>query len=133
MEWVRKLTTGTVVTTSYSNVAVPANTTVYLSFDKDPSILATKVYQTTTDAAGHYSFTINTVNMGTSGFNQDAMIWVADFAARRDTLNFVGSTPSGTLTGEQGVYSQSSNNQYGIYSTNIRNAVNLTYNSFTAN
>lgn len=133
MSWVRKVLTGTVVSTSFTNVPVPANTTVFLTFDKDPTLLSSKVYQTTTDASGSYTFNVNTVAMGTAGFNQDANVWVPDFAARRDTLNFVGSTPSGTLNGLNGVFGQASNMQFGIYSSNIRNAVNISYNAFTPN
>lgn len=133
MSWIRKVTTGTVVTTSFTNIAVPANTPVYLTFDKDPTLLASKIYQTTTDANGFYTFTLNTVASGTSGFNQNATIWIPDFASRRDTLNFVGTTPSGTLTGLPGVFGQSSTLENGVYTSNIRNAVNLSYNAFTPN
>jgi hypothetical protein len=134
MNLVRKVTTGTVVSLSTTNIAVPANVPVYLSFDKDPTQLATKVYQTTTSATGTYTFVINTVpSTSSSGFNQDATIWVGDYATSRDTMNFNGTTFLNILPGAQGVYNKTTTNQFGVYTSDIRNATNLNYGSFTAN
>jgi hypothetical protein len=134
MNLVRKVTTGTVVSLSTTNIAVPANVPVYLSFDKDPTQLATKVYQTTTSATGTYTFVINTVpSTSSSGFNQDATIWVGDYANSRDTMNFNGTTFLNILPGKQGVYNKTTTNQFGVYTSDIRNATNLDYNSFTQN
>lgn len=133
MNLVRKQTTGTVVTMSSTNIAVPANTTVYLSFDKDPTLLTTKVYQTTTNAAGVYTFNLSTVAVGTSGFNQDATIWVADYATSRDTANYNGVNFINITPGLPGVYNKVTTTQNGVYNTEIRNAVNMNYNAFTPN
>ena len=92
VNYVRKVITGTVIAMSTTNVAVPANTPVFLSFDKDPSTLSPKIYQTTTDAAGNYTFNLTTVPVATPGFNQNATIWINDWATSRDTLNYNGST-----------------------------------------
>lgn len=124
--------TGTLVIPS--TVVVPApNTIVYLTFDKDPTILANKVYQTTTSANGSYTFNLNTVAMGTPGFNQNATIWAPDMAGRRDTVSFSNSTPTGTITGPQGVFGQTQTTRTGIYTSSIKNAVNLNFSAFTAN
>ncbi len=135
MNMIRKNITGTVIALSTTNVAVPANTTVYLSFDKDPALLTSKVYQTTTDAAGRYTFTVTTVPVNTPGFNQDATIWVADYAATRDTLNYNGANNTflNTTPGPLGVFRSNPTFQSGVYSTDIRNATHLTYSMFTPN
>ncbi|MDP1800352.1 MAG: hypothetical protein Q8L81_03295 [Bacteroidota bacterium] len=133
MNLVRKVTTGTVVAFSTTNVAVPANTTVYLSFDKDPTLLTTKMYQTTTNAAGVYTFNLSTVNVGSTGFNQDATIWIADYATSRDTANYNGVNFINITPGVQGVYNKVTTTQNGVYNTEIRNAVNMNYNAFTPN
>lgn len=128
--------TGTALPTSVpggTNIAVPAGLTVYLSLDKDPTTLAPKMYTTQTDANGRYSFTLNTVNSGTSGFNQNASIWVADYATTRDTVRIVDGNNAPTVTGRAGVFNSISTNQNGVYTNEIRNATNLNYNSFTAN
>ena len=133
MNLVRKQTTGTVVTMSSTNIAVPANTTVYLSFDKDPTLLTTKMYQTTTNAQGVYTFNLNTVALGSTGFNQDATIWVADYATSRDTANYNGVNFINITPGLPGVYNKVTTTQNGVYNTEIRNAVNMNYNAFTPN
>lgn len=125
--------TGTLSVGSTTLVPVPANTLIYLTFDKDPSILTSKVYQTTTGANGSYSFTVNTVAMGTSGFNQDATVWAPDFAAKRDTVTYSNATPTGTITGPMGVFSQIQTVRNGVYTYSIKNATNLNYSSFTQN
>lgn len=133
MNLVRKVTTGTVVAFSTTNIAVPANTPVYLSFDKDPTLLNTKMYQTTTSANGSYTFNLSTVPVGTSGFNQDATIWVADWATSRDTMNFNGTNFINITPGVQGVYNKATTTTNGVYSTEIRNAINLGYGAFVPN
>ncbi|MBA2611769.1 MAG: hypothetical protein H0U95_07360 [Bacteroidetes bacterium] len=133
MNLVRKVTTGTVITMSSTNIVVPANTTVYLSFDKDPTLLVPKVYQTTTNASGVYTFNLNTVAVGSAGFNQDATIWIADYATARDTANYNGANFINITPGLPGVYNKVTTIQNAVYSTEIRNAVNLNYNAFTPN
>ncbi|MBL7922520.1 MAG: hypothetical protein JNJ40_19540 [Bacteroidia bacterium] len=133
MNLVRKVTTGTVVAFSTTNIAVPANTPVYLSFDKDPTLLNAKMYQTTTSANGSYTFNLSTVPVGTSGFNQDATIWVADWATSRDTMNFNGTNFINITPGVQGVYNKATTTTNGVYSTEIRNAINLGYGAFVPN
>ncbi len=135
INFVRKTVTGTVTAFSFTNLAVPANTPVYLSFDMDPSQLAPKMYQTTTAANGTYTFSgISTVPSGTSGFSQNATIWINDYATGRDTANYNGVNFISITPGLQGVYNKVTNaSQTGVFSTEIRNAVNLTYISFTQN
>ncbi len=135
MNLVRKTVTGTVTAMSTTNLAVPANTTVWMSFDKDPGQLAPKLYSTVTNAAGVYTFSnIATVALGTTGFNQDATIWIADYATSRDTANYNGTTFINITTGLPGVFNKTTNaSQTGVYSTEIRNAVNLNYGVFTPN
>jgi len=131
---VRKVTTGTVVTMSNTFIPVPANTTVYLSFNMDPTTLAPKIYQTTTNSSGTYSFNLSTVPAGTTGFPaQAATIWVADWATTRDTMNFNGTTYLNTITGVPGVYNNAQTNNAGLYSTEIHNAVNFGFGGFTPN
>lgn len=134
INYVRKVVTGTTTAFSTTNLAVPANTPVYLNFDKDPTQLATKMYQTTTNASGVYTFNLNTVAVGTAGFNQDASIWIADFATGRDTANY---TPAGAFIsitpGLQGAYNRVNTTQFGVYTSEIRNAINLTYSAFIPN
>lgn len=130
-----KITTGTVVAIGgFTNVPVPAGQTVYMSFDKDPTTLAPKMYSTTTDATGKYTFTgISTVASGTSGFGQTASLWVADYATTRDTFVIVNNVNQSPITGPAGVFNQETNTQFSVFSNEIRNAVNMFYNNWTAN
>jgi hypothetical protein len=131
---VRSVTTGTnPAVISTTNVPVPAGTVVYMNFSNDPTLLATKQYTTTTDASGYYSFTFATVAPGTTGFSQNAVIWVNDRAATRDTLKIVGSTITGTVTGLPGVFSGNSTNQNSVFNGEIRNATHFSYGGFTPN
>lgn len=116
-----------------TNIAVPAGITVYMNFDKDPSILATKLYTTTTDANGRYSFTFPTVASTTPGFFQNATVWVADYASTRDTLRIVNGASAPTTTGPNGVFGNSTTTQNGLFNNEIRNATNFSFNGFTAN
>jgi hypothetical protein len=119
----------------YSTTVVPvSNTNVYMNFNMDPTLMATKQYTATTDAMGNYTITVSTVKNGTPGFNQNALIWVADRAGTRDTVKIVnGTTVNPYTTGPSGVFNSVNTFQLGVYNTEIRNAVNLTYSSFTPN
>lgn len=116
-----------------TNIAVPAGVTVYMTIDKDPTTLAPKMYTAQTDANGRYSFTFNTVNSGTTGFNQNGTIWVADYATTRDTLRVVDGNNAPTTPGRSGVFNNVSTNQNALYTNENRNATNLNYSSFTSN
>jgi len=133
MNVVRHVTTGTVVTITTTNIPVPAGTKVYLDFSNDPVLLTTKQYNTTTDAMGSYTFNIPTVAAGTAGFPQNALIWLADYATTRDTVKYIGSTPTSTVPGLPGVFNSINTSQFGVYNTEIRNSVNLNYGAFTPN
>lgn len=119
-------------------VPVPAGTKVYLDFDKDPTTLATKRYETTVDASGNYTFNLATVSSTATSFNQDASLWVADYSRTRDTVLVVGTgtaaiSGGANITGKAGVYNNNTNFTGGVYTSEIRNAINLTYTGFTAN
>ncbi len=111
---------------TYSLTFPAPNRVVYLEYDKDPMTLTKKIYTTTTDASGHYSFVVTTPNMGIVGFNNAAKIYTADFAATNDTIKFTG----GVNTGKPGVFPGGTLNSNTIYSTVIRNAQNFSYNTF---
>ncbi len=137
-EWVRSAmatpTSPAVNTTT--NIPVGAGVTVYLSLDKDPVTLMKKMYMTTTDAAGRYSFTgLSTVAAGTSGFSQNADIWVADLNKTRDTLRLVGTTviATSTITGKTGVYNNVLITAGGLFNNENRNGQNINMTSFTQN
>ena len=128
MNFVKEVLTGTVVSITTTMVPVP-NHKVYLNFSNDPNTQATKAYEAVTDASGYYSFTLTTVAPGTTGFNQNASVYVPDFATTRDTLR-----PNNTIkTGRAGVYSGTTINQNGVYNNAIRNATHFSYSSFTQN
>jgi hypothetical protein len=122
-----------VVVPGGTNIAVPAGITVYMSLDKDPTLLTTKLYTATTDANGHYSFTFPTVAATTPGFLQNATIWVADYAATRDTMRVVNGSNAPTTAGPSGVFGNNSTNQGGLYNNENRNATNFSFNGFIAN
>ena len=112
-------------------VPIGAGVTVYCEYDMDPFTFTKKVYTTTTDANGNYSFsTIRTPNnLGLTGFNYNAKIYVNDMNSTYDTIRFDGTISTGIRSG---VYSSSSNstgaNQ--IYSNVIYNSFNLSYGTF---
>lgn len=119
-----------VITTT--NISVPSGITVYMSLDKDPTTLAPKLYTTTTDANGRYSFTgFNTVALGTAGFNQNGTIWVADWATTRDTVRVINGVSASTLTGPTGVFGNVSTIENGLYTNENRNATDLLHNGGT--
>lgn len=126
IDYVKEVMTGTLVTLTTTYVPV-AGRKVYATITKDPTSLVAKTYEVTTDANGRYTFDIATVASGTSGFgNQNATIWVADFATTRDTLKANNTIK----TGKSGVYSMITNTENGLYNLHIRNAVNFDYSSF---
>jgi hypothetical protein len=121
-------------------VPVPAGTKVYLDFNIDPTTLATKRYETTTDAAGNYTFNLATVSSTATSFAQNASIWVADLSKSRDTVLVVGTgtaaiSGGANITGLNGVYGKTTRNEASLFSTTIRNASHLSFSapSFTAN
>ncbi len=117
-----------------TNMPVPAGVTVYLRLDKDPTTLAPKMYTTTTTSNGTYQFTgISTVDAFTSGFNQDADIWVEDYASTQDTIRITDATTVTRITGKSGVYNQVWNFQSSLYTNEVRNGVHFFMNSFTQN
>jgi len=118
---------------STTNVTVGSGLTVYCNFNMDPTQLANKMYQTTTDASGSYTFNVSTVNAGTPGFAQNATIWVADLNANRDTVSIIVGTSTTNVTGLPGVFNGVQTNQNGVFNTEIRNATNLNYGAFTPN
>ena len=109
-------------------VPVPAGRVVYLNFKNDPTLLAAKMYTTTTDASGYYTFNVATVSQTAPGFNQTADLWVNDFATTRDTLKL-----SGLKTGPAGVFQEDNTSQFNVFNNTIKNATHLTYTSFIAN
>ncbi|MBX3163008.1 MAG: hypothetical protein KF900_00890 [Bacteroidetes bacterium] len=128
---IRHYTRGTEASTStivFDTTIALANRVVYLDFSKDPTLLTTKTYTTTTDANGKFTFNVSTVASGTSGFNaQNATIWIPDMIATRDTLK----APSSRVTGKSGVFNKTTLGVNGIYTGDIKNANYINYNSFT--
>lgn len=121
--WVHAAATGAA---TYSLTYPAANRMVYLEYDKDPMTLTKKIYSTTTDANGRYSFVVNTPNMGIAGFANAAKIYTTDWATTNDTVKFTG----GVNTGKPGVYPGGTMNTTGVYSTVIKNAQNFGYMTF---
>ena len=128
VNFLREITSGTVINITTTIMPV-ANHKVYLNLSNDPGTQAMKSYVTTTDVNGYYTFTINTVESGTSGFNQNANISVPDYAATRDTVKLNNVIK----TGRAGVYQMQQSNQSGLYNNVIRNAIHFNYNGFTPN
>ncbi len=131
MNYVRKAvvttTAGTTVSFTSKDIAVPAGTKVYLDLNMDPLNLTTRSYIALTDGVGGYSFNLSTVAAGTPGFNQNALIWITDFAKSRDTLTYLNGAATGTVIGLQGVYGNQNTSQGAVFNNEIRNAVNLNY------
>lgn len=124
---VKEIQTGTLV--SLTTAFLPlSNHKVYLSLNKDPKTQATKLYEITTDGNGRFTFNVETVAQGTSGFSQSATLWISDYAATRDTVKLDNSIK----TGRPGVYSMHSIPLTGVFSTEILNANYLQYTNFTA-
>jgi hypothetical protein len=114
-------------------VPVPAGITVYMSLNKDPYLLANKVYTTTTNANGAYTFSnFATVASGTSNFSQNANIWVADYVAVQDTHIVINNViTAAAKAGVPGVYNNSSTNQNALYNNEFRNSANFNFAGFT--
>jgi hypothetical protein len=128
----------TVSTISNTNIPAPAGLKVYCTFNNDPSTLGTKVYQTTTDAVGGYTFNIATLASGNPfwGPNQNYTVWFADFSGTRDTLKLYNNTVTtvslSTSTGLAGAwlvsgYTATGN---GLWNNEIRNATNFNFNGY---
>jgi hypothetical protein len=128
VNFVKEVLTGTVISITSTMVPV-ASHKVYLNFSNDPNTQATRAYEAVTDANGYYSFTLTTVAPGTSGFSQNASIYVPDYAATRDTLKANNTIK----TGRAGVYSGQTINQNSVYNNAIRNATHFSYIGFTQN
>ncbi len=124
----KQVQTGTLVSVTSTNVPL-SNHKVYMTFNKDPNTLATKYYEATTDANGIYSFNVSTVLNGTSGFSQNATIWVADYATSQDTI----STTNVVKTGKAGVFQSISYGVNGIFNNSVKNANNFVYSTFVQN
>lgn len=136
--WLKTVTTGTAASTSFgsTNIAIPAGVTVYMSFDKDPTLLAPKMYQTTTGVGGAYAFNnIATVAMGTTGFNQNATIWVADYVGGKDSIQTVNGGAGTVIPGSTrpGVFGNASTAANALYNNEVRNNAHITLTTFTAN
>jgi hypothetical protein len=125
----KKVMTGTMVTLTTTNIAVPAGHKVYLNFSNDPHTLGTKMYETTTDGNGYYKFDLTTVAPGTTGFNQNATLWIADYETTRDTIEVNNSVK----TGRMGVFQMQTQNQSGVYNNSIKNANHFLYSNFIPN
>ncbi|MEI6021995.1 MAG: hypothetical protein WCR21_12780 [Bacteroidota bacterium] len=124
----KQVLSGTLTTLSTVSMGV-LNRKVYLNFSNDPSTYSSRSYETTTDGNGAYTFTLNTVEQGSAGYNQIANIWVNDYAATRDTIK-----PNNSIVpGKSGVFQKVNTSQSSLYNGSIRNAVNLTYNVFVPN
>lgn len=123
--WVHAAATGA---PTYSVTYPASNRVVYLEYDKDPMTLTKKIYTTTCDANGRYSFVVNTPNNGITGFNYNAKIYTTDFATTNDTVKYTG----GVNTGKPGVYPGGTLNTgvNTVYSTVIKNAQNVSYGTF---
>ncbi|MCC6370805.1 MAG: hypothetical protein IT236_07370 [Bacteroidia bacterium] len=129
VSYIKQVATGTLITLTTTNVPVQGRT-VYLSFSNDPNTQATRLYTTTTNSIGYYSFNISTVAANTPGFNlQNAQIWITDYAATRDTLKLNNTV----VTGREGVFQGQSLNQNSIFNDEIRNANHFNYSGFTPN
>jgi hypothetical protein len=124
----KEVTAGTLVTLTSTNIALD-NQKVYLSLNKDPSTLATRIYETTTNASGYYTFDLTTVAAGTAGFSQNATIWVNDREGTLDTLKINNTWK----TGRAGVFQKETLTENGIYNNSIRNAKHFLYNNFVPN
>ena len=78
--------------------SVMAGVTVFLKINQDPTTLAPRVYETTTDAEGNYSFVVDCAN-ASYNLDQDCEIYINSFAADRVT-NSVGDSESGHFNKE---------------------------------
>ena len=136
--FLKTVTTGTAASVAFgaTNTAIGAGTTVYLAFDMDPTILTTKMYTTTTNASGYYTFNLATVAMNTSGFNnQDATIWVADYTGTKDSIMTINGGAGSVIPGSSkpGVFGNAQTTQFSLYNNEVRNNAHINLGGFTAN
>jgi len=133
--WLKTVVTGTAASTSFGSTVTPiqAGTTVYMSFDMDPTLMAPKMYTATTNSSGGYTISVNTVAMGTSGFNQDATIWVADHAGTKDSIQTINGGAGTVIFSKPGVHGNASTAANALYNNEIRNNAHITLTTFTAN
>jgi hypothetical protein len=129
MNILKETTTGTVVSVNAVNFPVPIGHKVYLKLENDPSTFGARVYETTTDMNGNYTFNVNTVASGTTGFPQDVTIWVDDYATTRDTLKANNTR----ATGLSGVFQKATVTRTGVFNNSIKNAVYVRYATFVPN
>lgn len=125
---IKEALAGTLIVNSTTVYALP-DTKVFMNFNNDAKSFTTGYYETTTDASGNYTFVVNTVNSGVTGFPQNGQIWVNDIATTRDTLKLNNTIK----TGKAGVFKSVTQNQNAVFIGNIRNATNLTYTNFVSN
>jgi hypothetical protein len=126
---IKEVASGTLITLT-TTVMPLAGQTVYLNFSNDPDMQTQKIYQTTTDANGYYTFdNVKTVPQGQAGFPQNGVIYINDYASTRDTLKANNTIK----TGRAGVYTQQNLNVFNVFNNTIRNANYLTFNNFIAN
>lgn len=125
---IKEALAGTLVVNTTTVYALPG-IKIYMNFNNDAKSFTTGYYETTTDASGNYTFVVNTVNAGTTGFPQNAQIWMNDLATTRDTLKLNNTIK----TGKAGVFKSVTQNQNSVFIGNIRNATNLTYFNFVPN
>ena len=102
------------------------NHEVKLTYDEDPSTFAERVYTTTTDADGNYSFTIDAADEKYN-LDDDYEIMIVDYDATQDTIMSNGFV----IDGRPGVFNERSG-QGAINAGEIDNNAHLTYFIFTA-
>lgn len=117
-------TSGGITTYSLNNFNLP-NHPVKLVFDKDPKTQVERIYETVTDAEGRYTFNIETSEDG--NFNNSAELIAVDFATTQDTVLVNGTR----VTGDAGVFEESTRTVNGLDPFEIRVAENLSYTNFT--
>lgn len=102
-----------------------ANHPVKLTYDEDPTTFVERVYTTTTDADGNYSFTIDAAD-DKFNLDDDFEVMIADYDATQDTIMFDNTI----ITGEAGVFDDRTNTG-SIDGGEIENNRDLTYSFFT--
>jgi len=136
--WLKAIVTGTAASVAFgaTNTAIPAGAMVYLSFNMDPTILTAKMYTTTTNASGYYTFNLATVAMSTPGFvNQTATIWVADYIGGKDSIQTINAGAGSVIPGstKPGVFGNAQTTQASLYNNEVRNNAHIALNGFIAN
>ena len=110
-----------------------SNHTVTLTVDKDPFTNKEKRYTTKTDAKGAYVFTVETVETGTKGYdNQTALLEVFDFEARERKYDLADE--KWNTEDDDGVYSAPDTLRVnGLYNNSIKVGNDMIYVTFTEN